>query len=217
MGLEYHEFVTVPYELSGRSDQKARTRQALVAATRRLMAAGGTPTVDEVAVAAGISRTTAFRYFPNQRALIQAAHPQIELSSLLTADAPPDDVPARLDLVLDAFFQITLQWEPQLRASLKLSLEPDSSLPPLRQGRAVGWIEDALIPLRNAHPEVDRHWLAVAIRSATGIEALVWLTDVAGLERTEATSIMRWSARAMLAAALAGQPLPSRPRSARRR
>ena len=33
--------------------------------------------------------------------------------------------------------------------------------------------------------------------------ALVWLTDIAGLSRDEATDLMRWSARAMLAAALA--------------
>src|SRR5215471_2165563 len=143
--------MTVPYELGGRSDQKARTRQALVDATRRLMAAGATPTVDEVAAEAGISRTTAFRYFPNQRSLIAAAHPQIDHASLLPP-AAPDDPHERLDLVLDSFFEITISWEPQLRASLRISLEPDQSLPPLRQGRAIGWIEEALDPLRRTNP-----------------------------------------------------------------
>jgi len=46
--------------------------------------------------------------------------------------------------------------------------------------------------------------LAVAIRAAAGIEALVWLTDIAGLSRDEAGELMRWSARAMLRAVLAG-------------
>jgi AcrR family transcriptional regulator len=191
----------VPYELGGRTDQKARTRQALVAATRRLIAIGASPTVDDVATEAGISRTTAYRYFPNQRSLLVAAHPQIELDSLLGVDAP-DDPAARLDEVLDAFVRITLDWEPQLRASLRISLEPAAAQPPLRQGRAIGWIEDALIPLATTHPDIDRRQLAVAIRSATGIEALVWLTDVAGLSRPEATATMRWSAHAMLRAAM---------------
>ena len=47
MGLEYHEPVTEPrYEQTGRTEQKARTRAALVAATRQLIAAGSSPTVD---------------------------------------------------------------------------------------------------------------------------------------------------------------------------
>ena len=51
--------------------------------------------------------------------------------------------------------------------------------------------------------EAERHRLALAIRSAIGIEALVWLTDVAGLSRDDATDLMRWSGRALLRSALA--------------
>jgi AcrR family transcriptional regulator len=191
----------VPYELSGRQDQKARTREALVAATRRLLAAGVTPTVEEAATAARISRTTAYRYFPNQRSLLTAAHPEIEHRSLLP-DPPPHEVEARLDLVMRAFTRITLEWEPQLRASLRLSLEPGADQPLLRGGRAIGWIEEALAPLRETRPEVAVHRLAVAIRAATGIEAMVWLVDVAGIARADAAELMQWSARALLRAAL---------------
>lgn len=208
MEPQYHELVSVPYEAGGRSEQKARTRASLVAATRRLIAGGASPTVDQVAVEAGISRTTAYRYFPNQRELLVAAHPEIDWGTLLPEDAPPDPT-ARLDLVLDGFLRVTLGWEPQLRASLRVSLEPGAVLPPLRQGRAVGWIEQALTPLADTHPHVDIGRLAIAIRSATGIEALVWLTDVAGLSRTAATRLMRWSGQALLAAAMAGGPPPS--------
>jgi AcrR family transcriptional regulator len=183
----------------------------LVDATRRLLAAGATPTVDDVAAAAGISRTTAFRYFPNQRALLLAAHPQIEQRSLLPHNAPRDPR-KRLDLVLDEFLRITVDWEPQLRASLRVSLEPGLGLPPLRQGRAIGWIEEALAPLRAELAEAEVHRLALAIRSATGIEALVWLVDVAGLSRPEATRLMRWSAHAQLQAALTDDPRPATPR-----
>jgi hypothetical protein len=45
--------------------------------------------------------------------------------------------------------------------------------------------------------------LALAIRSAAGIEALVWLTDIGGLSRREAVRVMRGSARALLRSALA--------------
>src|SRR5207249_5922274 len=71
-----------------------------------------------------------------------------------------------------------------------------------RQGRAIKWFEEALAPLQPDVPAADIHRLAIAIRSATGVEALVWLTDVAGLSRDDATDLMRWSAQAMLTAAL---------------
>jgi AcrR family transcriptional regulator len=191
----------VPYESTGRRQQKARTRAALADAARGLLARGVTPTVEEAAADAGISRTTAYRYFPSQRSLLLAAHPEITLTSLLPVDAPKDPA-VRLDLVMAEFIRITLEWEPQLRTQLRLSLEPGADQPELRGGRAIGWIEDALAPLRHTRPDVDVHRLAVAIRSATGIESLIWLTDIAGMSRTDAANLMADTARALLRAAL---------------
>ncbi|MET0826166.1 MAG: TetR family transcriptional regulator, partial [Acidimicrobiales bacterium] len=73
---------TASYESTGRTGQKQRTRDALVTAARGLVADGRTPTVEETAEAAGISRTTAYRYFSNQRSLLVAAHPETEATSL---------------------------------------------------------------------------------------------------------------------------------------
>jgi AcrR family transcriptional regulator len=174
------------------------------------MADGITPTVEQAAAAAGMSRTAAYRYFPNQEALILGAHPETQESTLLPADAPDDPV-TRLDLVLTEHLRTLLEWEPQLRATLRQSLDPavrTGSLP-LRQGRVIGWLEDALAPLRSRYPELDIHLIAVAIRSAAGIESLVWLTDVAGLPRDGAIAVLRRNAHAILRAALvAGEPDP---------
>jgi hypothetical protein len=38
--------MSTPYELTGRTHQKARTRAAMVAATRQLLAEGVAPTVE---------------------------------------------------------------------------------------------------------------------------------------------------------------------------
>ena len=184
---------------------KRRTRDALVTAARDLVADGKMPTVEGAAEMASISRATAYRYFPNQRSLLVAAHPETGASSLLPDDAP-DDVATRLDLVIDAFTRSTVENEAPQRTMLRLSLEADPverAQLPLRQGRGIKWIEEALTPLRNEMSEADIHRLALAIRSATGIEALAWLTDVAGLSRHDARKLMRWSARAMLRSAIA--------------
>jgi hypothetical protein len=73
----------------------------------------------------------------------------------------------------------------------------------LRGGRAIGWIENALVPLRETISEAGVNRLALAIRSAAGVEALIWFTDVAGLSRDEAAGVMLWSARAILRSARA--------------
>jgi AcrR family transcriptional regulator len=189
----------VPYEMTGRTAQKSRTREALVEATRALLGDGLTPNVEDAAQRAGISRTTAYRYFPNQRSLLLAAHPQISPDTLLPPGAP-EDIDARLDAFMAAFTKYNFDWEPQLRASLRVALE-EGTRPALRQGRAIMWIEDALAPLRHGNPGVDVHRLAVAIRSATGIESLIWLIDVAGCSRKEAASVVLANARAILAGA----------------
>src|SRR6185295_4608213 len=142
--------MSIPYELNGRVDQKRRTRDALIAAARELIASSGSATVEAAAEAASISRTTAYRYFSSQRALLIAAHPETAATSLLPDDAP-DDAPSRLDLVIDAFTRATVENEAQQRTMLRLSLEADPAERaqlPLRQGRAIKWIEEALAPLQ---------------------------------------------------------------------
>ena len=195
---------------TGRWRQKHRTRQALIEAARDLVTLGTAPTVEHAAERAGISRTTAYRYFPNQRSLLVAAHPEAAAPSLLSPDAS-DDPGERLRDVVERFTQLISDTEQQQRTMLRLSLEPDAERAalPLRQGRAIGWFEEALQPLRGRLTDDQVHGLALAVRSATGIEALVWLTDVAALPRDEALALMRWSARALLHTALDTEPPPS--------
>ncbi|MCW2598556.1 MAG: transcriptional regulator, TetR family [Frankiales bacterium] len=204
--------VSTSYEASGRSAQKSRTRQALVAAARELVAAGSTPTIEGAAVVACISRTTAYRYFPTQRALLLAAHPEIAATTMLPAN-PPADPAARLDAVVRNFSAMILDTEAQQRTMLRLSLEDaaDPAALPLRQGRAIGWITEALNGQHADLSDEQLHQLVLSIRATIGIEALVWLVDVAGLSRDDAVALTRWSAQALLQRATAvAPPTPTR-------
>lgn len=102
----------------GRTRQKQRTREALIAA-RAVIADGSVPTVEAVAERSGISRTTAYRYFPNQSALLAVAHPEVQAASLLLR---PDetDVAKRLDDVVCQFTKLIVETEPQQRTMLRL-------------------------------------------------------------------------------------------------
>lgn len=193
------------YERTGRTQQKQRTRNQLVDAARELVAKGGSsPTVEDAAAAASISRTTAYRYFPNQNALLVAAHPETDVTTLIDPDVS-DDPETRLKAAVDAFTRLIIDTEIQQRTMLRLSLDPDASVDlPLRKGRAIGWFEDALSPLLTQLSPTQVHRLAIAVRSAVGIESLVWLTDIAGFSREEAAELMQWSAVAMLHHAIDG-------------
>jgi AcrR family transcriptional regulator len=198
--------MSTAYEEIGRVAQKQRTRDALLNAARELVAAGESPTVEDAAEASGVSRTTAYRYFPNQAAPLAAAHPATATTSMLPPNAPADDVEERVALVIKEFTKLILETEAQQRTMLRLSLERpagerDKLL--LRKGRAIPWITEALEPARTRLGDARLKRLVLAIRSATGIEAAVWLIDIGGLSRTEAINTQRWSAMSLLRAALA--------------
>ncbi len=193
----------VSYHATGRVSQKTRTRDALVAGARSILADGVIPTVEGAATTAGISRATAYRYFPSLRDLLAAAYPHIDQPSLL-GEHPPRDAAARLELVAADHTRRILRFEPEMRAVLRLSLEGPVPDLPMNRGLRIAWIEDALAPLADmvSPPELRR--LVLGIGSALGIEAFVWLTDIAGLPREEAAELMCANVRALLRGALAG-------------
>jgi AcrR family transcriptional regulator len=196
--------MSTAYETTGRVAQKSITRQALITAARELVAKGQAPTVEEAAACAGVSRTTAYRYFASQHALLAAAHPETVRTTMLSKRVSDDPV-ERLDAVLKTFIRMVCDTEAQQRTMLRLSLSAtaeERAALPLRQGRAIAWIGEALAPLAGTLTADQLHELTLAIRATTGIESLVWLVDVAGLSRREAARLMRSSALSLLRDAL---------------
>ena len=135
-------------------------------------------------------------------------------------DGASADPRERLDAVATRFIRLILDTEAAQRTMLRLSLDPDPLARgglPLRQGRAIAWISEALQPLRGHLTDEEVHRLALAVRSAIGVEALVWLTDIGGLSREDAAETMRWSAQSLLSAVLNESPPPTRVRRRRAR
>src|SRR5258707_11623783 len=126
---------------------------------------------------------------------------------------PPEDPAARLDAVVANFSAMILDTEAQQRTMLHLSLEADTTerdALPLRQGRAIAWIAEALDGVRGDLTDQQFRQLVVSIRATIGIEAIVWLVDVAGLPRNDAVALTRWSAQALLQrATMVPPPAPS--------
>ena len=142
--------MSIPYETTGRTRQKARTRAARCSRPRASCSpAAWLPTVERAAEHAGVSRTTAYGL---SQSAVAAAGDLSDGRRRLTArrHQPAGRSAERLEIVTHAIGEQLLDHEAELRAMLRLSLDPANRAElPLRAGRAIGWIEDALSPLRD--------------------------------------------------------------------
>lgn len=195
-----------------RSAQKRRTRRAILAAAVELMRQGQTPTASRVAELAEVSRRTVYLYFPTQEQLLtEAALDGVRAEVDRALDmADSDDVWARLDTLVTESLQRSLDSEVLLRTMIRLSVEqrlaetrggPPRDAP-LRGGRRIESIEKALEPVREVLGEERFQRLVSALALVVGIEALLVLRDIRGLDQAEMEAVSRWAARALLRACL---------------
>jgi AcrR family transcriptional regulator len=189
---------------SSRTNQKQRTRADLLRAARRLVANGEQPGVAEVADAAGISRATAYRYFSKADDLLREATLEALSDLADPAAAPPDpdiSVSERLDGLVARVFALVADNETLFRAFLANSAPVAASERPARGGRRLDWLRTVLQPIDGQLPPPELDRLIHALSLVTGIETLVVLQDVCGLDRDAADRTARWAAQALLAAA----------------
>ena len=190
-----------------RDNQKRRTRRALVETAGRLIAAGERPSVTEVAEAAEVSARTAYRYFPSVEQLtveatLEATRQNMELS--IEAGLPDEPVVERVDRLVDALQQMTLENETLLRQMIKFTIDRDPIEPgvPPRPARRLEYVERAVAPLqaRLAPEDLDRLTFALAV--VMGIESTLVLRDICGLESDEILAVQHWAARSLVRAAV---------------
>ncbi len=193
-------------EPSGRSRQKSRTRKDLLRAAALLIRDGRTPTLDQVAEAAMVSRATAYRYFSGIEALLVEAALDVAMpeGEALFADDPSADPVARLQRADRAVAEMVRANEPALRSmlvhSLQQGLSGDSALP-TRQNRRTPLIEAALAPARTSFGAGDYRQLVQALALVIGTESMLVLKDVLGLDPAEADEARQWMIGALVAAA----------------
>ena len=203
------------WEEEGRINQKRRTRAAVLEAARHLLREGQTPSVAEAADAAHVSRATAYRYFPTKEYLLSEAALEsatTDINHLIEQSAPSNDPAVRLDTLVQSLQQVTLEQEAAFRTLVRLSLEGhargeqkrEGMQERLRGGRRVGWIEEALTPLNDSFDTnlTTFRRMVAALSLCMGIEALIVLKDVCGLEAEEAVEVSRWAAQGILQAGM---------------
>lgn len=193
--------MSLPREAGARANQKLRTRKDLLEAAARLMREGRTPTFEEIAEAALVSRATAYRYFPGLDALLLEAALDLEVPTAeqLFGAEPSADPVERLEKLDTALFAMMAANEAPLRAMLAQSVQRAEAEAPVRQNRRSPLIAAALAPARSELK--DREILEKALVLLLGIEAVVVFKDVLQVSDAEAARIRRWMIRALVKAA----------------
>lgn len=191
-----------------RTAQKRRTRKAIVDATIALLARGETPTVNDVAAAADVSRRTVYLYFPSfDQLLLDATVGALSQTPVDHAiEQAGDDGEARMEHLVRALHHVSPEVERLGRSLIRLTVDtngaPAHEGAPRRGYRRIEWIESALLPLRH-RLDPDR-WdrLVRALAMVIGWEALIVQRDVCGLGPNEGEALSVWAANALVQAAL---------------
>ncbi len=190
---------------AGRPNQKSRTRKDLLRAAARLMQAGRSPTLEEVAAEAIVSRATAYRYFPGVEALLTEAALDVAMpdADTLFADDGAAEPIERLLRADAAVADMVRANEPALRAMLVHSLQQGlgGAGVPVRQNRRTPLIEAALAPARAMLSPWVHDRLVKALALVIGTESMLAFKDVLGLPDDEAGAVRRWMIRALVEAA----------------
>jgi len=189
---------------------RARTRRLMLETATRLMQQGAVPSVTEVAEAAEVSRATAYRYFPTQAALVHAVVDEA-LGPILDWSSDLPDAQARVADLLDSSLPRIEEFEATFRSALKHSLEQwaqrragiESGEPQFTRGHRMKLLDHAIAPLAGRLSRPERERLAMALSLVYGVEALIILKDIWGLEGRQAQKVVKWAAEIMLSGAMA--------------
>jgi AcrR family transcriptional regulator len=194
----------------GRTNQKTRTRMAIVDACRELIQAGADVSMPEVARRALVSEATAYRYFPDLASLVNEAIAGLWPSpaAALAPVAGSTDPVERIAFASEVFLRRVLAYQGSVRAMIAATITR-SEVAATRPGLRFGWIEYALAPAEATLAPADseafvrlKRDLAVVISP----ESLFTLTDLCGLSPDDAVRSTVRLAKTITATALSHGP-----------
>ncbi len=169
---------------------------------------GRVPSVAEVAVRSRVSRATAYRYFPSRSVLITAVM-DASLGPVRAFASKAVDGRDRVRELFEQTFPRFVEFEPQMRAAVQLSLEQWAleragllEEEPYRRGHRVRILERALAPLEAHLPKALHARLHKALSVVYGFELVFILKDIWRASDREAERIATWMADALIDKAL---------------
>jgi AcrR family transcriptional regulator len=186
-----------------------RTYSKLMDAAMLLVGRGYVPSIAELALAAEVSRATAYRCFPNRTRLI-AAVVNHSLGNVRQFDTNERDGRIRVKELFESTFLRFAEFEPQLRAALQLALEHEAKASAglleeeqYRRGYRVAILDRLAKPLEAEIGKRKYKMLTNALTVVYGIEPYVVMRDILGLSTSEIEKTTFWMVDALIDKALA--------------
>ncbi|MFF1766432.1 TetR/AcrR family transcriptional regulator [Streptomyces sp. NPDC058249] len=177
---------------TGRSNQKKRTRTAIVEAARELIGTGDEVTMPAIARAALVSEATAYRYFPDLPSLIGEALAGVwaaPADALRPIEDSADPV-ERTAFACEFLLRGILERQGAVRAMIAATITRPETVT-MRPGIRFGLIDHALVPLEHTLGAADPEAFAQLKRDLAVVvsaEALFTLTDLCGLDADTAVA-----------------------------
>jgi AcrR family transcriptional regulator len=192
--------------MTGRVNQKLRTRTAIVRAAAELSRTGREVTMPEVAEAALVSEATAYRYFPDLASLLREAIadqlPTPEEALATVADS--SDAVERIAAATEFLLRHVLARQGVVRAMIAATVARPGEAG-ARPGLRFGLIDHALAPVTEGPAAPDAAALAQLkndLAVVVSAEALFSLTDLYGLDPEAAIASIVRTATALTRARL---------------
>lgn len=196
-------FAQVNHQYKG---TRKRTYILLVNTALELFEKGDMPSVSELAVEAGVSRATAYRYFPTQSDLI-AATVNTSLGPILTWRPRSEKTEERIDELLTFALPRMFEYEGVLRAALQVSLQQwaqgrASPQEPKEKGLERGNRKDILAmvtaPMKNEYPQDVIDKVIKAFSVIYGSEIFLVLKDIWKQNDEQVIEMTQWIAKAVI-------------------
>lgn len=193
----------------GGGNARGRTFRLLMDEALALVRRGRIPSVPEVAQSAGVSRATAYRYFPTRSKLVGALVAEALAPVREHVPREGDDGLERLNTLIDKTYPRFRKYEPHMRAALQLALEHRAleragllEEEPFRRGQRREILKLATEPLRKRLSEKAYFRLVNALSVVYGIEPFIVLKDICGASDKETEAVVRWMMEALVSHAL---------------
>ena len=196
---------------------RKKTFNLLINKALELFEQGQVPSVSELATEAGVSRATAYRYFPTQSDLISATV-DASLKSIVSWKPQSEGAADRISELFDVAYPLMFKHEGALRGALLLSLQQwalERSSPGKMDKKLIRGVNrretlaKAVAPLKDHFPVEIYNKVLAACSLLYGSESLLVMKDIWKMDNQQVIEMMQWMAKAVLNQAMADCDLPA--------
>ncbi|MBT8235489.1 MAG: TetR/AcrR family transcriptional regulator [Bacteroidia bacterium] len=187
------------YIESGRTKQKQKTRNAILASAKRFLTSGQDFTLEDIAESASISRATVYRYFSNVDILALEAGLDIHTKSpeMIYDPLRKLSTDKALKDIQSYYNHLAIDNEAAFRRYLSLVISPSS------KGVKRGARRNQTLRLAMEEGDLNltqhqKEKLIVVLTTLMGIEAMIVTKDVCQLNNKESIDILKWGLEMVL-------------------